>query len=327
MKKMLFLFNPRSGKEQIKSHLLRILDIFSKAGYDIHVHVTQCQLDARKTVEHLGKNVDVIVCSGGDGTLNETISGMLQLKKTPSLGYIPAGSTNDFASSLKISKNMEKAAREIVNGFPVPVDAGMFCGDRSFIYIAAFGAFTEVSYQTPQDRKNLLGHQAYMIESVKSLASIKPYHMRVEWDDQILEEDFVFGMVTNSRSVGGFKGIVGKEVIFDDGEFEVTLIKTPKNPIELNEIVASLLIKQIDSAHMYSFKAKEVKFESIEEIPWTLDGEFGGEHDCVDIRNWKQGMRIMVKSQMIQQLSVKGRIENTQILEEVGLETEEISEK
>ena len=121
MKKMLFLFNPRSGKEQIKSHLLRILDIFSKAGYDIHVHVTQCQLDARKTVEHLGKNVDVIVCSGGDGTLNETISGMLQLKKTPSLGYIPAGSTNDFASSLKISKNMEKAAREIVNGFPVPM--------------------------------------------------------------------------------------------------------------------------------------------------------------------------------------------------------------
>lgn len=210
MKKMLFLFNPRSGKEQIKSHLLRILDIFSKAGYDIHVHVTQCQLDARKTVEHLGKNVDVIVCSGGDGTLNETISGMLQLKKTPSLGYIPAGSTNDFASSLKISKNMEKAAREIVNGFPVPVDAGMFCGDRSFIYIAAFGAFTEVSYQTPQDRKNLLGHQAYMIESVKSLASIKPYHMRVEWDDQILEEDFVFGMVTNTRSVGGFKA--GKSV-------------------------------------------------------------------------------------------------------------------
>ena len=119
--------------------------------------------------------------------LNETISGMLQLKKTPSLGYIPAGSTNDFASSLKISKNMEKAAREIVNGFPVPVDAGMFCGDRSFIYIAAFGAFTEVSYQTPQDRKNLLGHQAYMIESVKSLASIKPYHMRVEWDDHVLE--------------------------------------------------------------------------------------------------------------------------------------------
>lgn len=161
----------------------------------------------------------------------------------------------------------------------------------------------------------------------KRLFNIPSYHIKITHDGETIEDDFVFGMVTNSRSVGGFKGIVGKEVIFDDGEFEVTLIKTPKNPIELNEIVASLLIKQIDSKHMYSFKSGEVKFESIEEIPWTLDGEFGGEHDCVNIRNWKQGMRIMVKSQMIQQLSVKGRIENTQILEEVGMETEEISEK
>ena len=304
MKKMLFLFNPRSGKEQIKSHLLRILDIFSKAGYDIHVHVTQCQLDARKTVEHLGKNVDVIVCSGGDGTLNETISGMLQLKKTPSLGYIPAGSTNDFASSLKISKNMEKAAREIVNGFPVPVDAGMFCGDRSFIYIAAFGAFTEVSYQTPQDRKNLLGHQAYMIESVKSLASIKPYHMRVEWDDHVLEEDFVFGMVTNSRSVGGFKGIIGPEIVFDDGVFEVTLIKTPKNAIELNELLGAIVMKQLDSKRMYSFKTGEIKFESEEEIPWTLDGEFGGAHKEITVKDKKQAVQIKVDSEVAAGLSV-----------------------
>ena len=232
MKKMLFLFNPCSGKEQIKGHLLRILDIFSKAGYDIRVHVTQCSKDAQKTVEHQGKNVDVIVCSGGDGTLNETISGMVKLKKTPLLGYIPAGSTNDFASSLKIPKNMEKAAQSIVTGVPVLVDAGQFCVNRSFIYIAAFGAFTEISYQTPQDKKNLLGHQAYMLESVKSLASIKSYHMRVEWDDNVLEEDFVFGMVTNTRSVGGFKGLVNQSVSLNDGVFEVLLIRMPKTPAD-----------------------------------------------------------------------------------------------
>ena len=204
MKKMLFIYNPKAGKAQIRNKLADILDVFTRGGYEITIYPTQKREDAMEKTMTRDRDYDIVVCSGGDGTLNETISGMLQLKKTPSLGYIPAGSTNDFASSLKISKNMEKAAREIVNGFPVPVDAGMFCGDRSFIYIAAFGAFTEVSYQTPQDRKNLLGHQAYMIESVKSLASIKPYHMRVEWDDQILEEDFVFGMVTNTRSVGGF---------------------------------------------------------------------------------------------------------------------------
>ena len=180
--------------------------------------MTQCSKDAQKTVEHQGKNVDVIVLQGGDGTLqNETISGMLKLKKTPLLGYIPAGSTNDFASSLKIPKNMEKAAQSIVTGVPVLVDAGQFCVDRSFIYIAAFGAFTEISYQTPQDKKKLFWDIRHMLESVKSLASIKPYHMRVEWDDNVLEEDFVFGMVTNTRSVGGFKGLVNQSVSLNDG--------------------------------------------------------------------------------------------------------------
>lgn len=298
MKKMLFLFNPRSGKEQIKSHLLRILDIFSKAGYDIHVHETQCQLDARKTVEHLGKNVDVIVCSGGDGTLNETISGMLQLKKTPSLGYIPAGSTNDFASSLKISKNMEKAAREIVNGFPVPVDAGMFCGDRSFIYIAAFGAFTEVSYQTPQDRKNLLGHQAYMIESVKSLASIKPYHMRVEWDDHVLEEDFVFGMVTNTRSVGGFKGLVNQSVSLNDGVFEVLLIRMPKTPLDLSNIISYMFLVEEPNEYVYKFKASAIHFTSEESVDWVLDGEYGGARTEVTIENLRERIPFLLPYKM-----------------------------
>ena len=278
MKKMLFLFNPRSGKEQIKSHLLRILDIFSKAGYDIHV--------------------DVIVCSGGDGTLNETISGMLQLKKTPSLGYIPAGSTNDFASSLKISKNMEKAAREIVNGFPVPVDAGMFCGDRSFIYIAAFGAFTEVSYQTPQDRKNLLGHQAYMIESVKSLASIKPYHMRVEWDDHVLEEDFVFGMVTNTRSVGGFKGLVNQSVSLNDGVFEVLLIRMPKTPLDLSNIISYMFLVEEPNEYVYKFKASAIHFTSEESVDWVLDGEYGGARTEVTIENLRERIPFLLPYKM-----------------------------
>ena len=268
----------------------------------------------------------MVVCSGGDGTLDEVVTAMARRKDPVPIGYIPTGTTNDFANSLHISKDLLEAADTAANGVPFPCDVGVF-NDDYFVYIAAFGLFTDVSYETKQSVKNVLGHLAYVLEGTKRLFNIPSYHIKITHDGETIEDDFVFGMVTNSRSVGGFKGIVGKEVIFDDGEFEVTLIKTPKNPIELNEIVASLLIKQIDSAHMYSFKAKEVKFESIEEIPWTLDGEFGGEHDCVDIRNWKQGMRIMVKSQMIQQLSVKGRIENTQILEEVGLETEEISEK
>ena len=326
MKKMLFIYNPNAGTGVLKPKLSDVLDIFVKAGYEVTVYPTQCYHDAMAKAESYTESYDVVVCSGGDGTLDEVVTAMARRKDPVPIGYIPTGTTNDFANSLHISKDLLEAADTAANGVPFPCDVGVF-NDDYFVYIAAFGLFTDVSYETKQSVKNVLGHLAYVLEGTKRLFNIPSYHIKITHDGETIEDDFVFGMVTNSRSVGGFKGIVGKEVIFDDGEFEVTLIKTPKNPIELNEIVASLLIKQIDSAHMYSFKAKEVKFESIEEIPWTLDGEFGGEHDCVDIRNWKQGMRIMVKSQMIQQLSVKGRIENTQILEEVGLETEEISEK
>ena len=260
--------------------------------------MTQCSKDAQKTVEHQGKNVDVIVCSGGDGTLNETISGMLKLKKTPLLGYIPAGSTNDFASSLKIPKNMEKAAQSIVTGVPVLVDAGQFCVDRSFIYIAAFGAFTEISYQTPQDKKNLLGHQAYMLESVKSLASIKPYHMRVEWDNNVLEEDFVFGMVTNTRSVGGFKGLVNQSVSLNDGVFEVLLIRMPKTPADLSNIISYMFLVEAPNDYVYKFKASSIRFFSENSVDWVLDGEYGGARTEVEIENLKERIPIILSSKM-----------------------------
>ena len=298
MKKMLFIYNPKAGKAQIRNKLADILDVFTKGDYEITVYPTQKSEDAMEKTRDRSKDYDIVVCSGGDGTLNETISGMLQLKKTPSLGYIPAGSTNDFASSLKISKNMEKAAREIVNGFPVPVDAGMFCGDRSFIYIAAFGAFTEVSYQTPQDRKNLLGHQAYMIESVKSLASIKPYHMRVEWDDQILEEDFVFGMVTNTRSVGGFKGLVNQSVSLNDGVFEVLLIRMPKTPLDLSNIISYMFLVEEPNEYVYKFKASAIRFTSEESVDWVLDGEYGGARTEVTIENLRERIPFLLPYKM-----------------------------
>ena len=244
MKKMLFVFNPRSGKEQIKGHLMEILDIFTRAGYEIRVHVTQKQSDAAEVVARYGNRVDVVVCSGGDGTLNETVTGMMKLKKLPMLGYIPAGSTNDFASSLEIPKRMPQAAADIVEGMPYAIDIGTFCHNRYFMYIAAFGAFTEVSYLTPQDKKNMLGHQAYMLESVRSLASLRSYFMEVEWDGNFLEGEFVFGVVTNTISVGGFKGLVGQDVELNDGYFEVLLIRKPKNPADISNLVAGLLQKE-----------------------------------------------------------------------------------
>lgn len=293
MKKMLFVYNPNAGKGLLKPKLSDVLDIFVKAGYDITVYPTQCYQDAYKKVLNMKEDYDLVVCSGGDGTLDETVTGMMGREKKIPIGYIPTGTTNDFANSLHIPRDILKAADTIVNGKPFACDVGSF-NDDFFVYIAAFGLFTDVSYQTKQNVKNVLGQLAYVLEGVKRLYNVPSYQIKMTHDDEVIEGEFIFGMVTNSKSVGGFRNMIGKNVVFDDGKFEVTLIKTPKNPIELQEIVAALLIEQVDTKHMYTFKASNVCFEAVEEIPWTLDGEFGGRHDCVQIRNEKQVLEIMV---------------------------------
>ena len=294
MKKLLFVINGHSGKGQIKNRLLEIIDVMVQEGYQVTVHTTQAREDATNVVREQAKDDDLIVCSGGDGTLDETVTGLMQSGAKVPIGYIPAGSTNDFANSLKIPKNMLHAGKTAVTGRRFPCDVGEFNGDF-FIYVAAFGIFTDVSYATSQELKNVLGHVAYILEGAKRLHTIKSYHMRVEYDGQETEGDFLLGMITNSTSVGGFKGMTGKNVKLDDGLFEVTLIHKPKNIIELNEIIASLTNLKDTTDLIDSFRADEVRFYAEEEIPWTLDGEFGGDHREVLIQNHHQAMEIMVK--------------------------------
>jgi diacylglycerol kinase family enzyme len=195
-----------------------------------------------------------------------------------------------------------KSADNAVNGYPFPSDIGRF-NKGSFVYISAFGLFTDVSYETDQKVKNVLGHLAYLLEGTKRLLKVPSYKMKVTYDDQVIEDEFVFGMITNSRSVGGFRSMIGKDVVFDDCVFEVTLIKTPKNPIELQEIMAALLIEQIDTRHMYTFRAKKILFESEEEVAWTMDGEYGGSHKEVEIENMQKALKIMVPEDYVEDLS------------------------
>lgn len=293
-KKMLFIYNPRAGKSQIRSNLLDMIDIFVKAGYEVTAYPTQAKGDGIKAVtERKTGYYDIIACSGGDGTLDEVVTGMMHCERRLPIGYVPAGTTNDFAGSLKIPKNMAEAAKVITEGRDFSCDIGGF-NDDIFVYIAAFGLFTEVSYETRQDVKNVLGHMAYILEGVKRLSNIKSYIMKAEYENQIIEGDFIFGMITNSLSVGGFKRITGKYVQLDDGEFEVTLIKRPANPMELNTIVAALLNRNINTDLMYCFKASSLRIKSEEEIAWTLDGEYGGKHCEVSIQNYKQALQIRI---------------------------------
>lgn len=294
MKKLLFIFNPHSGKALIKNKLLQIIDIMVKAEYEVTVYPTQAKDDARAITAERAKEYDLVVCSGGDGTLDEVVSGMMKSEKKVPLGYIPAGSTNDFANSLKIPKDMIKAANLAVEGRCFSCDVGKF-NEKSFIYVAAFGIFTEVSYKTRQEWKNILGHAAYILEGAKSLTGITSYQMRVEHDGEVIEDWFIYGMITNSNSVGGFKNMTGKNIQLDDGLFEVTLICMPKNPIELNAILASLTNLIDDTDLIYSFKSSKVTFLSEEEVPWTLDGEYGGSPREVTVRNEQKALDIMVK--------------------------------
>jgi len=300
--KALFIINPHSGKGLIKNSLLGIVDILVKAGYEVTVYPTQGRGDACRAMREREKSYSLIICSGGDGTLDEIVTGMIQSGFKTTIGYIPAGSTNDFANSLKISSTMKQAAETVVHGTVFSCDVGRFNEDV-FVYIAAFGLFTEVSYGTPQEMKNMLGHMAYILEGVKHLQNIKSYRLKVtsvleNGETKIIEDDFIFGMVTNSYSVGGFKSIAGNvfkgKISLNDGLFEVTLIKMPKNPMELNSILAALAIQNIDTEYMYSFKSGKLIIESQEEVAWTLDGEFGGKHKLVTLTDDMQAMDIMI---------------------------------
>lgn len=295
MKNLLFVYNAHAGKGTIKAKLADIVDMMVKTGYRVIIYPTQSQGDAERIIVNESRDCDLIVCSGGDGTLDEVVTGMMHVDEKKPIGYIPMGSTNDFANSLKLPKNVIKAAEIALWGQRFACDAGQF-NDNSFIYVAAFGIFTEVSYQTNQELKNLLGHAAYILEGAKSLRDITAYQMRVEYEDTVLEDDFIYGMVSNSISVGGFKQIAGKNVKLNDGVFEVTLIKRPKNPLELNEIITSLLARVDNTDLIYSFKTDKICFMTETGVPWTLDGEYGGTHTKAVIKNCRQAVEIMVKS-------------------------------
>ncbi len=275
---LMLVINPTAGKNRARDNLFMLIDYFFTHGYHVTVFPTQAKGDACRYVAEYGTDFDAVVCVGGDGTLNEAVTGLMLCQKEdrPQLGYIPAGTTNDFANTLGISGNMEQSASQFCTGDPFCCDIGRFNG-RYFTYVAAFGLFTEVSYETPQPLKNALGHAAYILEGVKSLASIKNYHLRVICDGLVIEDDYIYGQISNSTSIGGIMDIGHTGVQLDDGLFEVLLIRMPTNPVELNSIISSLLFQKVeDSPFIHFTRAEQVTVISESPLPWTLDGEEGG---------------------------------------------------
>ena len=293
-KRLLFIINPNAGKTAIKDSLFEIIMVFSEAGYEVVTYPTTGPTDAERKVVADGADYDLIVCAGGDGTLENTVSGYMLMgdKKIP-LGYIPCGSTNDFAKTVDIPSNKVKAAKDIVNGTPRFLDVGQFA-DKYFIYIASFGVFTEVSYSTNQSLKKVMGHSAYLVEGLRDLANIKNYNLTVEFDKETISGEFIFGMVTNSLSVGGFKLRGTKHVVLDDGKFDCLFVRKPEKIADVQRLLTQVLTNNIkdDNPLFYMTKSSKVIVKSDAEIKWTLDGEFGGAHKEVEIINHQKALKI-----------------------------------
>lgn len=297
MKKLLFVINPYAGMRRAAKMLPEILAVFNRADYNVRVYVTAEAGDAIQAVKEIATEMDLVVCSGGDGTFNETITGLMQADLQIPVGYIPSGSTNDFAASLQIPSDPVEAARQIVEGEPNFYDLGRF-GDRYFSYVASFGAFTKASYSTPQSVKNLLGHMAYLLEGMQELSQIRKHHLKLTLDgNEVLEDDYIFGAICNSTSVGGIMTLDPNQVDLKDGKFEVLLVRAPKNWQEISECLLALQKQQYNSAMMTFRSASQITVEAEPDMPWTLDGEKEEGHEIVEIHNLQQAIQIIQKKE------------------------------
>ena len=294
MKQMLFVMNPYAGTRRANRYLPDILSIFNRAGYRVTVHMTDGPGDCCRVVSQQAAGMDTVVCAGGDGTLNEAINGLLSAGLDIPLGYIPCGSTNDFASTLKLPTNVLAAARAIVEGTPVAYDVGKFA-DRYFSYVASFGAFTRASYATPQSVKNALGHTAYLLSGIQELSQIHTEHVKIETESGIIEDDFLFGAISNSVSVGGILTLDPKQVDMTDGKFELLLVRSPKDFLELSECVLSLQKQQYNCAMITFLSTSWLRITAPKDMAWTLDGEREPGHRKIEITNHHLAIRLIQK--------------------------------
>lgn len=294
MKKLLLVMNPYAGMRKRKRYLADVVELFNRADYLVLTHMTAGQGDCARVVERMARDVDLVVCAGGDGTFNEAVTGLMRSGCEVPIGYLPCGSTNDFAASLNISTNVVQAAKDILDGVLTAVDVGRF-GERYFTYVASFGAFTKASYATPQNVKNALGHMAYLLEGIQELSQIRRTHVRLELEDRVIEDDFLFGAVSNSTSVGGILTLSPKLVDLQDGKFELLLVRAPRDAIEVAECIRALRTQKYNCAMITFLSTDRLTVKADPQMVWTLDGERADGAEQIQVKNIHRAIRLMKK--------------------------------
>ena len=292
-KQLLMIVNPRAGRNKSRGPLFDAVSVFSSAGYLVSVYNTSAPGDATEKAASEGEHYDVVVAVGGDGTLNEVIAGLMRLEHPPLLGYLPQGSTNDFAASLHIPGKPAVAAQAIARGDIQVLDIGQWA-HRYFVYVASFGAFTRSSYTASQAAKNALGHFAYILEGMKDLNTLRPYRVRLTADGEVLDGEYLFGAVCNSTSIGGLMKLDPERVVLDDGKFELLLVPNPRTALDLQNLVVALLNQQYDSQGLVFRHVSSIHLETEEDLPWSLDGEYAPSAAKVNIHNHQAALRMLL---------------------------------
>lgn len=293
LKKLFLVVNPNAGTRQARRLLPEMISALTAGGYLVTVYVTDKRGDAAVFAREHGGSADLVVACGGDGTLNEVVSGLLSGGHTTPVGYIPAGSTNDFGASIGLSSDLLAACETVCSGTPRTLDMGRFGDDRYFCYTASFGAFTSVSWSTPQNMKNLLGHTAYVLQGISSLADIRPIHMRITADGTVYEDDYIFGAVCNSTSLGGVLKLEDSQVDMNDGRFEILLIPFPPNLGILGQVIGALTSRNYEDPSLVFIRASSLTFEGAPELEWTLDGEEASAVNPLTIRNIHNAVQLI----------------------------------
>ncbi len=292
--KALVIINPKSGKFTAKSQLWSIADMFTRSGFETTVYITQKRGDATEYSRNLASKFDLIVCRGGDGTFNETVNGVLQSGVDVPIGYIPSGTTNDFASSIGVPRNVQSAIDLICDVEPKHHDMGQLNNDRYFCYTAAFGVFSRSSYSTSQTSKNLFGYPAYLVEGLKEIKGFKPVELKIQCDDEVYEGEYAFGSISSALSIGGIIKYKPEDIGFDDGMFELNLAKMPASGAEWRQILSEVAVQHKYNEKFFTLtKGSHFVVESKHiDLPWTLDGEYGGAHRVAEIDCCKRAVRI-----------------------------------
>lgn len=294
MKKLMLIVNPVAGRSGFLQNFGEAMKILGEAGYATTLYFTSARGDAANFAGRYSQEYDLVACVGGDGTLSEILSGLMEIENPPKIGYFPMGTANDVATTLGLPKNdMVRAARQIIKGDPHPFDVGGFGEDEFFAYIAAFGAFTKVSYATPQNQKKALGHLAYVLQGAVEIGNIEAYHAVIEYDEGIIEGKFIYGSMSNSTSVAGIVRLPSDMVCLGDGKSEIVLVKEPRSVEEMGNILTSVISGNFDSNNLIIVHTTKAKFRFDRPVAWTRDGEDGGLHTQIELVNYKHPVELI----------------------------------